>query len=244
MKVVWHDTLDSTQEEIRRNIGTLDNMSVVAALFQTAGKGQRGNKWSSGRGENLTFSILIRPGQDGIRPISAKEQFQISIVSALSVNDLIEGLGIHCRIKWPNDIYVGDKKLCGMLIENQLSTSGMVESSIIGIGININQTDFPPQLMNPTSVAKITHTTYDIEPLLQDFLAIFTNLLAMEPKTLKKRYLDCLYRMGRKADYVDTKTGEPFCGTIIGIDEEALLKVEMPDGSVKKFAFKEISYVL
>lgn len=244
VKTIWLDTVDSTQEEVRRRIGELGNLTAVAALFQTAGKGQRGNKWSSGRGENLTFSLLLRPGRDGVRRIPAKEQFYISIVSSLAVKELLDSYGLRPTIKWPNDIYIGNKKICGMLIENILSTEGMVDASIIGIGINVNQTDFPPQLMNPVSMAKVTHTEYDIKDVLKAFLERFCSLLDEDPEALRQRYMDSLFRFGIKADYTDTKTGETFTGTIKGIDGEALLYVEMPDGSLRKFAFKEISYIL
>lgn len=243
-KTIWLDTTDSTQEEVRRHIDEYDNLTVVAALYQTAGKGQRGNKWSSGRGENLTFSVLLRPGKNGIREIPAKEQFYISIVSALAVKELLDGYGLRPNIKWPNDIYIGNRKICGMLIENVLTAGGMVESSIIGIGLNVNQTEFPPQLMNPVSMTKLTHQNYDIKAVLEAFLEYFCSLLHEEPTVLRQRYMDCLFRFGVKADYTDTKTGETFSGTIRGIDGEALLHVEMPDGSIKKFAFKEISYIL
>ena len=244
VKTIWLDTVDSTQEEVRRNIGSLENLTAVAAMFQTAGKGQRGNKWSSGRGENLTFSLLLRPGQDGIRAIPAKEQFYISIVSSLAVKELLGSYDLRPCIKWPNDIYIGNKKICGMLIENILGSDGMVKDSIIGIGINVNQTDFPPQLMNPVSMAKVTHREYDIKDILNAFLERFCTLLADDPEALRQRYLDSLFRFGVKAEYTDTKTGEAFIGTIRGIDGEALLYVEMPDGSMRKFAFKEISYIL
>lgn len=244
VKTIWLDTVDSTQEEVRRNVGSLENLTAVAAMFQTAGKGQRGNKWSSGRGENLTFSLLLRPGQDGIRAIPAKEQFYISIVSSLAVKELLGSYDLRPCIKWPNDIYIGNKKICGMLIENILGSDGMVKDSIIGIGINVNQTDFPPQLMNPVSMAKVTHREYDIKDILNAFLERFCTLLADDPEVLRQRYLDSLFRFGVKAEYTDTKTGEAFIGTIRGIDGEALLYVEMPDGSMRKFAFKEISYIL
>lgn len=244
MKTIWLDTVDSTQEEVKRHIGEYDNLTVVAAMFQTAGKGQRGNKWSSGRGENLTFSILLHPGKDGIREIKAKEQFYISIVSSLTIKELLEEYGLHPSIKWPNDIYIGNKKICGMLIENRIGPDGMVENSIIGIGVNVNQTDFPPELMNPVSIARITHNEYDIKDVLNGVLRHFRSMLDEDPEVLKQRYIDSLFHFGIKAEYTDTKTGKTFTGTIRGVDGEGLLSVEMPDGNLHKYAFKEISYIL
>ena len=243
-EIIWLDTVDSTQEEVRRHIRDYDNLTVVAALFQTAGKGQRGNKWSSGRGENLTFSALLRPGCDGLREIPAKEQFYISIVSALSVKELLDSYGLHPTIKWPNDIYIGDRKICGMLIENVLSASGMVEASIIGIGLNVNQTAFPPELMNPVSMARLSHREYDIKAVLAAFTERFCELLEVPDSELRRRYLACLYRFGVRASFSDARSGEVFSGIIRGVDGEGLLHVEMPDGTLRPFAFKEISYII
>ena len=124
LTINWFDTLDSTQEEVRRHIFELDNLSVTAALSQTSGKGQRGNRWDSEKGENLTFSILLRPGKDNIRDITPFRQFVLSKISALAVKRTLDAYGIRSRIKWPNDIYVGDRKICGMLIENSISPDG------------------------------------------------------------------------------------------------------------------------
>ena len=194
--ITWFDTIDSTNSEARRRAesaenGNIDNMSVYAARFQTAGRGQRGNKWTSAAGENLTFSILLYPGKGGNPKVNAIGQFCLSIVSSLSVIDFLSSKNVQASIKWPNDIYVGNKKVCGMLIENCLSGTE-VSSSIIGIGINLNQT----------------------------------------------------YRYGKEESYHDCINDEDFKGTIKGISEEGLLLMEMPDKSVRRFAFKELSYII
>ena len=113
MKVLWLDTVDSTNNEARRRIESADSLSVVAAKWQTAGRGQRGNTWSSAAGENLTFSVTLKLPQDSL---PAADQFAVSEASAIAVADFLSSKGISVRIKWPNDIYAGDRKICGMRI--------------------------------------------------------------------------------------------------------------------------------
>lgn len=149
--ITWFDSIDSTNSEARRQLPANAKMSVYAAKFQTAGRGQRGNKWSSAAGQNLTFSVLLNFTHPQMPDLAVRNQFLLSIASALSVSDLLRKLNIRNTIKWPNDIYIGRRKVCGMLIENIVGNAGL-EHSIIGIGLNLNQTEFPPELVNPTSV--------------------------------------------------------------------------------------------
>ena len=144
--ILWLDTAESSNDEARKAIDSLDNLSVIAVRCQTKGRGQRTNTWETAPGKNLTFSIVLK--NLDILPI---EQIAISQITALSVVDYLKSHGIDSRIKLPNDIYVGRKKICGILIENSICSSKM-KWSIIGIGINVNQTIFPSSLPNPTSI--------------------------------------------------------------------------------------------
>lgn len=144
--IIWLDVAESSNDEARKAIDSLDNLSVVAVRCQTSGRGQGTNSWESAPGENLTFSIVLKDLN-----ILPKEQIVISQITALSVVELLEKHGIEAKIKLPNDIYVGSKKICGILIENTLC-SNKIRWSIIGIGINVNQTVFPTHLPNPTSI--------------------------------------------------------------------------------------------
>ena len=148
--IMWFKSVDSTNEEARRRISEIDNLSVLSALEQTAGRGQRGNKWTSNAGENLMFSVVLKfsPEYSGL---DARDQFVLNEIAALSVVDFLRSHGIHAQIKWPNDIYVGSRKICGILIENSLR-GNRLSSSIIGIGLNINQRNFDVNLPNPTSM--------------------------------------------------------------------------------------------
>ena len=168
--IIWLDSVDSTNDEARRHISEIDNLSVVSALEQTEGRGQHGNRWSSQPGENLTFSLVVKNFM-----IKANEQHAISQVTALSLVALLSMYGIDARIKWPNDIYVGDEKICGILIENSLKGQE-IDWSIIGIGLNVNQTEFPDDLPNPISMKLSTGNSnpYNTRTLLEEFIGIFT----------------------------------------------------------------------
>jgi BirA family biotin operon repressor/biotin-[acetyl-CoA-carboxylase] ligase len=168
--IIWLERVDSTNDEARRHISEIDNLSVVSALEQTKGRGQRGNRWSSQPGENLTFSLVVKDFR-----IKANEQSAISQATALSLVDLLSRHEIKARIKWPNDIYAGDEKICGILIENSLKGSE-IDWSIIGIGLNVNQTAFPEDLPNPTSMKLCTANSnpYNTREILEEFMGIFT----------------------------------------------------------------------
>lgn len=248
MPITWFDIIDSTNSEAKRRISDIDKIAVFAAKFQTAGRGQRGNKWSSADGENLTFSIVLKFGKEAGVRLKASSQFALSELAALSVHSYLSGTGVEAKIKWPNDLYVRNRKICGMLIENALDGE-YISSSIIGIGLNLKQKEFPPELINPTSVSIVTGQDIEPENALDDFIPHFTGRLGLVfsedgRNRLQEEYLSALYRKDLVHQYRDCTTGEVFNGTIKGISAGGLLSVKMPDDSVKEFSFKEISYLL
>lgn len=172
--IIWHNELDSTNSEAGRRLTGLDNLSVLSASAQTSGRGQGDHTWTSRPGENLTFSIVLKP-----EDISSKDSFIVSQITALSVIRFLNSFGIEALIKWPNDIYVlgksDGKKICGILIENVFKGDSLA-SSVIGIGLNINQTDFPAHLPNPISLRQLTGKEYKLEDCLETFLDIFTDI--------------------------------------------------------------------
>lgn len=271
--IKWYDELDSTNNEVIRIADSLDNMSVVAALHQTAGRGQRGNAWHSAGGENLTFSIFLRfgdpsaIGNDIMKGIAAADQFRISEAATLAQCRFLKGKGIDARIKWPNDIYAGNRKISGMLVENSLSGKYLA-TSVVGIGLNVNQTAFPPGLPNPTSMKLQTGLGYDIRVLLEEFMEVFSGICRiMETapgQELKRLYESELYMKDRTSIFADL-SGRPaylpantavmdsgeessgdglFKGTVTGITDTGMLKVRLADGSVREFGFKEIAYII
>lgn len=166
--IIWLDKTDSTNDEARRRILSLANLAVVAARTQTAGRGQGDHTWTSAPGENLTFSlVLLSP------PLPAIAAGEILLVTQLVTRGIREYLlrkGVETRIKWPNDIYVDERKICGILIENTLER-GRLRSGIVGIGLNLNQTRFPADLPNPVSLSQLTGQRYDLEQELRELHA-------------------------------------------------------------------------
>lgn len=188
MQIIWYDNVDSTSAVIEREHANLADRSVIAAECQSAGRGQGDHKWHSFPGANLTFSIFIR--YDDNRRIALRDQQIITPATSLAVVDYLSGFGIKAGIKKPNDIYVDGRKICGMLIENSLR-GGRMERTTIGIGINVNQTDFPEDLPNPVSIAQLTGEQYDIKKCLSDFLRHFSfrfDAIWTEPEALWKDY--------------------------------------------------------
>ena len=157
-RILWHKSVDSTNSEARRHISSLDNLSVVAAESQSAGRGQGDHKWHNEPGENLTFSLLLK--FPPLRELNVCNVLLLTEMITYALREFLASEGIAARIKWPNDIYVGDLKICGILIENILDGSN-VSASIIGVGLNLNQTDFPSDIPNPTSVSLLTGRRYD-----------------------------------------------------------------------------------
>ena len=172
--ILWLETADSTNSELRRHIAGLDNLSIVAAREQTAGRGQGTHTWFASPGENLTFSILYR--FDGACALAGSAALMITQVTTLALRDYLLGRGVSARIKWPNDIWVDERKICGILIENILE-AGMVRESIVGIGLNLNETDWPPELPNPVSLHELTGRRYEPE----------TELVALH-KEIRRRF--------------------------------------------------------
>ena len=172
--ILWLETADSTNSELRRRIAGLDNLSIIAAREQTAGRGQGTHTWFSTPGRNLTFSILYRFGD--AYALAASDAILITQVTTLAIRDYLLGHGVRARIKWPNDIWVEDRKICGILIENTLE-SGMVRESIVGIGLNLNETGWPPELPNPVSLRELTGREYAPE----------TELTALD-KEIRRRF--------------------------------------------------------
>lgn len=247
MSIIWHENLTSTNDQALKDLQRLDNLSILAAYCQTAGRGQQGNKWSSQAGQNLLFSILLKKfDYFGMSPLPAARQFLISRAAALSVASFLEKWGLEAQIKWPNDIYVKDRKIAGILIENGLQGHSLVRS-IIGIGINLGQRDFPPELPNPTSVSLLTGVNFTREDLpveLSRFGNIFESMLIRGANSLKEEYESKLYRKGLWAPYRNSKNAEMFEGCFLGTQEGGEARIKKRDGSIEEFLFKEVEFVI
>ena len=161
--IIWYESLESTNSELRKQIESLDNLSIIAAKRQTSGRGQGDHKWFSSPETNLTFSILLKfaPGE-----LKATDEQIINSFATPSIRSFLTEEGIESRVKLPNDIYVGDRKICGILVENVVEGPWVIYS-IVGIGLNINQEQFPSDLPNPVYLFQLTGKKYPLEQTLE-----------------------------------------------------------------------------
>lgn len=214
--------------------------SVVWAEFQTAGRGQIGNSWESAEGENLTFSVVLYPTF-----LLANRQFLISQITALSVKQTLDRYVDDITVKWPNDIYWRDRKICGMLIENDLAGQ-FIYSSILGIGININQKEFKSNAPNPVSLYLIIGKRTDREKFLQEFLErLYANylLLLQEKEVLiQEAYRQSLYR--REGFYLYEDVNGRFEAAIEEIEPSGYLHLRLRDNTIRRYEFKEVRFVI
>ncbi len=218
--------------------------TVIACRRQTAGRGQRGNTWEAAPGENLTFSLVLRP-----HTIEACRQFEISEIVSLAIVDVLRRhIGEGLAIKWPNDIYWHDKKICGILIENTVCDGG-IERSIAGVGINVNQVKFVSDAPNPVSMRAITGTEYPLVPLLEEFAGEIARDFDEYEKnpdfeSLHLRYCAALWRGEGLWKWHDALASEDIEASISGVGPMGHLTLSLADGSARTYAFKEVAAIL
>lgn len=214
--------------------------TVISAWAQEQGRGQIGRTWLSEAGKNLTFSIILYP-----RFLAAKEQFLLNQAVALGVCDWVQRFCRAAQVKWPNDIYVKDKKIGGILIQNSLSGS-TIQNAVLGIGLNINQTSFPDTLPNPTSLSLETAIQYDLDEALEGICEQierrYLQLRAKNTSIIQRDYLGNLYRFQEEALY-QYPEGGVFQGKIIGISPEGKLIIDHDKGT-EQFDFRQVQFVL
>lgn len=220
----------------------LPSGTVIYSYNQTAGRGQRGNSWEAEPGKNLSFSLLVK--DVALKP---DEQFYISEGVSLAIVGFLRQYAGEFSIKWPNDIYWRDKKICGMLIENTL-LGAAIKTSVIGVGININQTVFRGGAPNPVSLAQIIGHETDLDDALRQVCALierhtrFDGLTGGDLATLHSAYLRALYRNDGRPHPFLLPTGEEIMATITGVLPSGLLCLTHSDGSTRRYAFKEVSF--
>jgi BirA family biotin operon repressor/biotin-[acetyl-CoA-carboxylase] ligase len=212
--------------------------TVIMAETQYAGRGQTNNSWLSEAGQNLTFSILLNPS---FLPVD--KQFELNKAVSLALNDVLRNhTGNNAFIKWPNDSYINNKKIGGMLIEN-IVNGNQIRHAIVGIGLNVNQTNFPSTLKNVTSLKQYLHRDYDLNTLLGEICsaveARYLQLKAGHYQKLTKEYLERLYLLNEWSLF---KSGDNFLsGKITGVTELGQLIMDTTEGSMI-FNNKEIEF--
>lgn len=238
-----YESLSSTNKEAHILLSKNNPIegTVITARFQTEGRGQIGRYWHSEADKNFLASIILYPSF-----VKIADQFDLSMITSLAIMDVLKSLKIEgASIKWPNDIYVNDQKLSGILIQNSISSSG-IKSTILGIGLNVNQLKWPSSIPNPTSLKTITNENMDIQVVLEK-LCMYLEKRYLQLKSggraeIKSTYHDLLYRKNERHQF--TTENKTFAATILGIDEAGRLKVKLENDSIKSFNFREISFVL
>jgi BirA family biotin operon repressor/biotin-[acetyl-CoA-carboxylase] ligase len=226
-------------KELLSNSKPVADGTVIMAESQYAGRGQQANRWHSEGGKNLTFSLLLKPSF-----LALTQQFDLTRTISLGVVTALQhATGLPIQIKWPNDIYHGDKKLGGILIENLVQGS-TIKNSVIGIGLNINQESFPSGIPNPTSVKQILQKDYDLPVLLSQICSgiegWYLKLKAGRVDEIRQQYLSNLYWLNQERDFASDK--EMFKGTITGVRNNGFLVLSTKNGE-KEFTLKQIEFL-
>lgn len=236
--------VDSTNEYLKNKLSKSTPFAegtVIMAVQQVAGRGQQGTVWHSERGKNLTFSVLLNP--TFLDPI---HQFRLTVAISLALTNWLEPLLQHpVKIKWPNDIFVDDKKIAGILIENQLTGKNW-KSAIVGIGINVNQTEFvEPISKRSCSIKQILHRDSNIPELLSDLcFSLEEEYLALksgEHEMQLALYKQHLYRLGEPHSFLidGIKVG----GVLRGVTDKGRLIIDF-NGHITDFDIKEVAFVI
>jgi len=240
-RIIRVNQLDSTNSHALQLIkdSNPSGGTVVMALNQTEGRGQQTNAWESKSGKNLTISLILRP-----EFIKAQDQFQISMLISLGLHDYLKAYSKKVSIKWPNDIYVDDKKIAGILIEQSIM-GAYLSHSVCGIGLNINQEKFISDAPNPISLHMLTQQTYNLDKELQKLLAAiekrYFQLQNNGASELEQDYLGSMYWMNEEHDYED-ENGR-FRGKIVGISEFGQLQIQDKKNEMRTYNFKEVSFL-
>ncbi|WP_297796112.1 biotin--[acetyl-CoA-carboxylase] ligase [uncultured Eudoraea sp.] len=239
MQRVKLDATDSTNAYLKKLMATekVQDFTVVTANNQLSGRGQRGAQWESEAGKNLTFSVLRY-----FENFRIQEQFALNIIASLAVYKTLKKLFIpNLYVKWPNDIMSGNNKICGILIENNLKND-LIKSSIIGIGLNVNQMDFG-KLNKASSLKRITGRTIDLDEVLTAILdnlkVLFEEFTPGKVHGIREQYESFLFRKDKPSTFRDSNS-KLVTGYIRGITEEGKLVVEFEDAIFKEFGFKEL----
>ena len=227
MNIIKLNAIDSTNSFLKElaQKSTLENFTAVVADQQTLGRGQLGTTWISEQGKNLTFSLLV-----SFDKFRIQDQFYLSMAVSLGlISAMRPYIGMSLKIKWPNDILAEKDKLAGVLIENVLKGTN-IHHSIIGIGLNVNQLEFPTEIGNVTSLKKLTGINFNIDELLfkvVNSIKKHVNYIEVEDfDSLKKIYLAQLYKINTPSMFEDSK-GVFFLGKIITVDENGRLVIEL-----------------
>lgn len=241
MNIERLETTESTNTYVRENLDRLTFPTLVWARSQTAGRGQRGNSWEAEPGKNLTCSVALRPAT-----VPARSQFSVSESVALAVSDILDEMwGLPGKVKWPNDIYVADRKIAGILIENAVMGESLLHS-VAGIGLNVNQRQFLSDAPNPVSVMQLTGRATPVEEVARRLASAIERRMAQihTPEGRKRLHVEYMSRLwrgdGKLYPWRDTSDGGLFEAAIQSVAPMGHLTLRLAGGEERTFAFKEV----
>jgi BirA family biotin operon repressor/biotin-[acetyl-CoA-carboxylase] ligase len=241
LKIIKLSAIDSTNSFLKEmaSSSTVENFTVVVTENQIKGRGQQGSAWDSEVGKNLIFSVFV--AFDALNVLDKK---YLNYAVSLAIFEVLQQENIpRIAIKWPNDILSANKKIGGILIENSLKGS-KISSSVIGIGLNVNQTRFSSTLEKASSLKLTSNRTFNLEQLLEDMVVSLQSKIALlntkDFSSLESSYLRVLYKKNTPTMFKDRK-GVLFMGIIRGISMDGKLQVELEDEMLREFGIKEIS---
>jgi BirA family biotin operon repressor/biotin-[acetyl-CoA-carboxylase] ligase len=217
--VVHFDEIDSTNNYLKNSYKLLNDFTFVTADYQSKGKGRNDRVWSSNKGENLMFSFLIK------NPALLRKYGALSLITAIEVAKLLEAYNFkEVRIKWPNDVYINDKKVCGILLEGQI-----LEYLVIGVGLNVNQKIFPDDLRRPaTSLSLEMNKSFDIKVIEKElFSNIVNDYVSLNEKPFLEYFRNHNYLLNKRVRVLIND--EPFIGEVVGIDDNFYLQIKTRD---------------
>ncbi len=238
------DEVDSTNNYLRRLDTPSDrHTTLVTAEYQCSGRGADTNRWESAKGENLLLSLRVMPSA-----LPPSRMFALSEATSLAVKDALDAFSPGFTVKWPNDIYFADSKVAGILIENDLLGS-RVRSSVIGIGINVNQRHFVSDAPNPRSLADIVGHDVERRLVLEKFMECFSRYMQMldegSPEALAalhESYKKHLYRFGEEHKYADGMG--VFSASLVDVEQSGHLILLDKEGNRRRYEFKEVKFML
>lgn len=230
--IIWFETVASTNDALR-DLSEKHHGMCLAARAQTSGRGQRGNVWESSPGLNLLASFYLEVD------VAVVDSFRISMAAALAVRDVAAWCGVEANVKWPNDIVASGHKIAGLLVENDFM-GDRVDSVILGVGLNINQMDFPG-LPKASSLGMIMRREYNVVDVCNKLnKCLLERIKNLSAASLRDEYLALLY--GRDGALYSSQ-GVEFRASIVDVADDGCLTLRRDDGDLQSFYFKEVEMI-
>ncbi len=241
-KILFLPAMTSTNvyaSQLLKN-GNLPEGTIITTNYQTAGRGYFGNKWESEDGKNLLASIILYPSF-----IKPEDQFYISMSVSLGICEFLGSFINDSAIKWPNDIYIKNDKIAGILIDSALSGE-KIEYTVVGIGLNVNQKKFSISVPNPTSLKLLSGKDFNITDCLNKLLTVldkrYKQLISGDTGSIKREYISKLFRYNEWSKFMDINGS--FNGRIDNVADDGRIVIEKHDSKFYEYAFKEVEFII